>query len=93
MLWWRLRDKATRLLNDALAGIALALGSLAIPLALPGDWTAVCWAIEGALVMHFALRMQRHWGVLIALALQAGAAVSLLFDTPSHIADWSDPRF
>ena len=93
LLWWRLRDKATRLLNDALAGIALALGSLAIPLALPGDWTAVCWAIEGALVMHFALRMQRHWGVLIALALQAGAAVSLLFDTPSHIADWSDPRF
>ena len=92
-LWWRLRAKATRLLNDALAGIALALGSLAIPLALPGDWTAVCWAVEGALVMHFALRMQRHWGVMIALALQAGAAASLLFDTPYHVADWSDPRF
>lgn len=92
-LWWRLRSQSTRLLNDALAGIALALGSLAIPLALPGDWTAVCWALEGALVMHFALRMQRNWGVLIALALQLGAACSLLFDTPYHAADWYDPRF
>jgi len=93
VLWWRLRSQAPRLLNDALAGIALALGSLAIPLALPGDWTAVCWALEGALVMHFALRMQRHWGVLIALVLQLGAASSLLFDTPQHTADWYDPRF
>jgi uncharacterized membrane protein len=66
---------------------------LAIPLALPGDWTAVCWALEGALVMHFALRMQRHWGVMIALALQLGAASSLLFDTPYHAPDWYDPHF
>jgi len=93
VLWWLLRSKAPRLLNDALAGIALALGSLAIPLALPGDWTAVCWALEGALVMHFAVRMQRQWGMLIALALQLGAACSLLFDTPGHVADWYDPRF
>ncbi len=93
LLWWRLRARATRLLNDALAGIALALGSLAIPLALPGDWTAVCWALEGALVMHFAVRMRRQWGMLIALALQLGAACSLLLDTPHHVADWYDPRF
>lgn len=93
MLWIWLRPRAPRLLQDALAGIALVLGSLAIPLALPGDWTAVCWAVEGALVLRFALLQERHWGVLMALLLQLGAAASLLGDTPPHAADWADPRF
>ncbi|MBF7729585.1 DUF2339 domain-containing protein [Pseudomonas sp. N040] len=93
VLWWLLRQRAPLLLKDALAGTALVLGSLAIPLALSGDWTAVCWAAEGALVLHFGLRQQRHWSVLIALLLQFGAGLSLLFDTPSHPANWSDPRF
>ena len=92
-LWWLLRQRAPLLLKDALAGTALVLGSLAIPLALPGEWTAVCWAAEGTLVLHFGLRQQRHWGVLIALLLQFGAGMSLLFDTPSHPDNWSDPRF
>ena len=59
LLWWLLRQHVATLLKDALAGTALVLGSLAIPLALPGDWTAVCWAAEGALVLHFGLRQQR----------------------------------
>lgn len=93
LLWWLLRQRAPLLLRDALAGTALVLGSLAIPLALPGDWTAVCWAAEGALVLHFGLRQQRSWSVLIALLLELGAGASLLFDTPTHPDDWSDPRF
>ena len=93
LLWWLLRNKAQLLLKDALAGTALVLGSLAIPLALPGDWTALCWAAEGALVLHFGLMQKRSWSVLIALLLQFGAGLSLLFDTPAHSADWQDPRF
>ena len=91
-VYWLVRQQAPQLLKEALLGIALVLASISIPLALPGDWTAITWALEGALLLRFALLQQRHWSVIISLLLQIGAWISLL-DMPYQAHSWLDSRF
>lgn len=87
-----LRQRAPTLLKEALLGIALVLLSMSIPLALPGDWTAISWALEGALLLRFALLQQRHWSIVMSLLLQLGAWLSLA-EMPSQIAGWGNSQF
>ncbi|MBC2711452.1 MAG: DUF2339 domain-containing protein, partial [Desulfosarcina sp.] len=45
---WRRREEGLGALVEAFLALGVIFGSLAIPLALSGSWTAVAWSMEGA---------------------------------------------
>lgn len=71
LLWRRLVD-GMRLLSEAFLALGVVFGSLAIPLALDGHWSASIWALEGAGLIWIGVRQQRvlarHFGLLLQLA-------------------------
>jgi len=80
LLLWRRRTPGMRLLTEAFLALAVVFGSVAIPLAMDGRWTASAWALEGAAIIWIGVRQRRtlarHFGVLI----QIGAGLSLVMD-------------
>ena len=77
-LLWRRLAEGLRMLIEAFLALAVAFGSLAIPLAFDGQWTSAAWALEGAAMVWVGARQQRPWARLFALLLQVGAAVFFL---------------
>jgi uncharacterized membrane protein len=79
---WRYRPEYMGLLTEAFLALGVVFGSLAIPLALDGQWTGAIWALEGAALVWLGLRqdriMARCFGQLLQLA--AGAAFILDYD-------------
>ena len=65
-----------RLLVEAFIALGVVFGTLAIPLALDGRWTAAAWALEGAAIVWIGVRQQklaaRGFGIFLQLA--AGVA-------------------
>ena len=76
-LHWR-RRPTTPLLVQSFAALAVAFGTLAIPLAFDGQWTSGAWALEGGALVWVGARQNRRLAVLSGLALQllAGFASS-----------------
>jgi uncharacterized membrane protein len=77
-LWQPFSERAARL-REALLAIGLVLLSLTLPLALSSDLSALLWALEGAGALWYAQRLQRRWGVILALLAQLLAAVHWCF--------------
>ena len=60
------------LLSEAFLALGVVVGSLAIPLAFDGQWSASIWALEGAGMVWVGCRQRRilarHFGILLQLA-------------------------
>lgn len=82
ILWNRLVD-GMRMLTEAFLAIGIVFGSLAIPFALDGSWTASAWALEGAAMVWVGVRQKRVMARLFGILLQLGAAVSFL-NSPTY---------
>ena len=66
---WRGRG-SMRLLVQSFAALAVAFGTLAIPLAFDGGWTSAAWALEGAALVWVGARQTRRLALLSGLGLQ-----------------------
>lgn len=73
---WQQRREYTRMLIEAFMALAVAFGTVAIPLAVDGRWTGAAWALEGAALLWVGIRQQRWLAQLSGLLVQlcAGAA-------------------
>jgi uncharacterized membrane protein len=70
-------DRVTVALHE---GVSWTFLTLAIPLALDGQWVTVAWAVQGAMLLWLASRAPARvaaWGGLAALLLAAARAVAL----------------
>ncbi len=69
---WRRVSRSMQLLCEAFLALGVVFGSLAIPLALDGHWSASIWALEGAGMVWGGVRQKRllarHFGILLQLA-------------------------
>lgn len=75
---WRRRIDGMRLLTEAFLALGVVFGTLAIPLALDGRWTAAAWALEGAAMFWIGVRQQRLLPRFFGLLLQLGAGLSFM---------------
>lgn len=73
---WRRQVPGMRLLTEAFLALGVVFGSLAIPLALDGNWTAAAWALEGAAVVWIGVRQERALARGFGVLLQFGAAMA-----------------
>lgn len=78
VLLWRRLSRDLRLLCEAFLALGVVFGSLAIPLALDGQWSASIWALEGAAMVWVGMRQQRLLARLFGLLLQLAAAFIFL---------------
>ena len=72
-LWLRTRqEKNFDLLMQAFVALAVAFGTIAIPLALDDRWTAIAWAMEGAALVWIGVRqtttLAKLTGAVLAFA-------------------------
>ncbi len=86
-LLWKLGQPTTRLLSEALLALGVLFTSLAVPLALDGNWTAAVWSLEGAALVWVAIRQQRLYMRAFGLLLQVGAALAFIFRASPASAD------
>ncbi|BBO82484.1 membrane protein [Desulfosarcina ovata subsp. sediminis] len=75
---WRRREDGLAALVEAFLALGVIFGSLAIPLALSGSWTAVAWSLEGAGLVWVGLRQKRWTARGFGILLQVGAGVAFL---------------
>lgn len=83
VLAWALFKKgsaAMRTMVEAFLAIGVIFGTVAIPLALDGRWTATAWALEGAAIIWIALKQNRWMPRLFGLILQPLAGAAFLLD-------------
>ena len=73
---WRRQAAGMRLLTEAFLALGVVFGSLAIPLALDGNWTAAVWALEGAAIVWVGTRQDRALARAFGLLLQFGATIA-----------------
>lgn len=66
------------LLCEAYLALGVIFGSLAIPLALDGHWSASIWALEGAGMVWVGAKQQRVLARHFGLLLQVAAAIIFL---------------
>lgn len=98
MVAWSIRGRDNfGILRDAWAVLAIALATLAVPLALSANLTGSIFALEGAGLVWLGLRQQRwlsRWG---GVALQLAAAVAVLIAYADHAsasaASWLNRDF
>ena len=76
---WKRSGAGLRLLVEAFLALAVVFGTLAIPLALDGRWTAAAWALEGAAMVWIGVRQQRLLARWFGLLVQLFAGVSFLY--------------
>jgi uncharacterized membrane protein len=75
---WKRSAEGLRLLVEAFLALAVVFGTVAIPLALDGRWTAAAWAAEGAALVWVGVRQQRLLARLFGLLMQVLAGLSFL---------------
>ncbi|MEN8206026.1 MAG: DUF2339 domain-containing protein [Pseudomonadota bacterium] len=83
-LLWRRSGEGLRMLTEAFLALGVVFGSLAIPLALDGRWTAAAWAMEGAALVWVGIRQHRLLAQIFGVFLQfaAGTAFLVTIDSP-----------
>ena len=72
-----------RLLCEAFIALGVVFGTLAIPLALDGRWTAAAWALEGAAIVWVGVRQRKVIARGFGIFLQVAAGAAFLLDAPS----------
>jgi len=77
---WHRGPQGLRLITEAFLATGVVFGSLAIPLALDGRWTAAAWALEGAAIVWVGVRQSRLLARLFGMLLQLGAGYFFLLD-------------
>ena len=77
MLWKR-KYEGMRFLCEAFLATGVIFGSLAIPLALDGQWSSAAWSIEGAGLLWIGLRQQRVLARSFSLLLLFGGGILLI---------------
>jgi uncharacterized membrane protein len=74
------RSASVRLLVESFFALGTVFGTLAVPLAFDGRWTAAAWALEGAAFVWLGLRQEkiaaRGFGYLLLFASGAAFVVS-----------------
>ncbi|MDM8540757.1 DUF2339 domain-containing protein [Desulfococcaceae bacterium HSG9] len=75
---WKKQTDGLRLLTEAFLSLGVVFGSLAIPLALEGRWTAAVWALEGFALIWIGVRQSRCLARNFGLLLQFGAGIAFL---------------
>ncbi len=75
---WKKQADGLRLLTEAFLSLGVVFGSLAIPLALEGRWTAAVWALEGFALIWIGVRQSRCLARNFGLLLQLGAGIAFL---------------
>ncbi|MEO7067660.1 MAG: DUF2339 domain-containing protein [Rhodanobacter sp.] len=84
---WRLRGyDQLGILRDAWAALAIALATVAVPLALSASLTGSIFALEGAGLIWLGLRQQRWLSRWAGVALQVMAALAVLLSYDSYSA-------
>lgn len=82
-LWLRrTQEKNFDLLTQAFIALAVAFGTVAIPLALDDRWTAIAWALEGAALVWIGVRQST------TLAKISGAALAFAGGTKFLSYGW-----
>lgn len=71
-------DKRYALLGEAYVIVSVIFGTLAIPLALEGEWTGATWAVEAAGMYWLGTRQQRRYARAFALLVLGCAALRLV---------------
>jgi uncharacterized membrane protein len=69
-----------RLLVEAFIALGVVFGTLAIPLALDGRWTAAAWALEGAAIVWVGVRQRKLGARGFGIFLQFAAGVAFGLD-------------
>ena len=69
-----------RLLVESFLALGVVFGTLAIPLALDGRWTAAAWALEGAAIVWIGVRQEKIIARGFGYVLLFAAGVAFLFD-------------
>jgi uncharacterized membrane protein len=77
-LLFRRPEAEIRLIERSHLGIALALLTVAVPLAFDAQVTSAFWAAEGSAVLWFGVRQRRALAQATGLAMQLIAGVALL---------------
>ena len=80
---WQLFKKgsaAMRTMVESFLAMGVIFGTVAIPLALDGRWTATAWALEGSAIIWIALKQKRWMPRLFGLVLQPLAGAAFLMD-------------
>ncbi len=80
---WRRRHGEIGALVEAFLALGVIFGSLAIPLALSGSWTAVAWSLEGAGLVWVGVRQRRWTARGFGLLLQIGSGFLFFTGTGS----------
>jgi uncharacterized membrane protein len=68
-----------RLLVESFLTLGVVFGTLAIPLALDGRWTAAAWALEGAAIVWIGVRQEKVLARAFGIFLQFAAGVAFFF--------------
>ncbi len=66
------------LLAEAYAIVGVIFATLAVPLAVEGQWTGAAWAVEAAGMYWLGIRQQRVYSRAFAFVLVVGAVLQLL---------------
>src|SRR6266545_72286 len=77
-----------RLLVEAFIALGVVFGTLAIPLALDGRWTAAAWALEGAAIVWVGVRQEKIAARAFGIFLQAAAGIAFFLVAAGARAAW-----
>jgi uncharacterized membrane protein len=69
-----------RLLVEAFLALGVVFGTLAVPLAFEGRWTAAVWALEGAAIVWVGVRQKKLAARAFGIFLQFSAGVAFALD-------------
>jgi uncharacterized membrane protein len=78
MILYRRKQENQRLLVESFLALGVVFGTLAIPLALDGRWTAATWALEGAAIVWIGARQSRWLARAFGMLLQFGAGAAFV---------------
>lgn len=84
---WQKRREHLRMLVETFIALAVAFGTLAIPLAVDGRWTGAAWALEGAALVWVGVRQHRWLALIFGVLVQHGAGAAFITETMTPRAD------
>lgn len=84
---WQRRQDYLRMLVEVFISLAVAFGTVAIPLAVDGRWTGAAWALEGAALVWVGVRQHRWLARIFGVLVQLGAGTAFLTEYMTPKAD------
>ena len=85
---WRHSAASMRTLTESFLALGVVFATLAVPLALDGQWTAAVWAIEGAGLYWVGQRQHRKLPQVFGALLQPAAGILFLRELSHYAAPW-----